>query len=130
MAALTAFADRAVQVKRDLITLLLDCRKRGRIAALGSPVRANTLMGFLRLDASYIDYCAERAGSPKIGLFTPGTHLPVADERRLIEEQPEFVLVNSWHIGEELMKKMRELGYNGTFIVPLPEPRLVPPSAS
>ncbi|MEN9558657.1 MAG: hypothetical protein RL141_1026 [Candidatus Parcubacteria bacterium] len=124
-AALNAFAQKAIQAKRDLLALLLSCRAKGRIAALGSPVRANTLMGFTRLDTTLIDYCGERSGSPKIGLYTPGTHIPVADEKRLFDEQPEFLLVNSWHIGEELMKKMRDLGYNGTFIVPLPTPRLV-----
>lgn len=127
--ALKTFADRAVKAKHDLLALLLDCRKKGSVVAIGSPVRANTLMNFARVDASLIEYCGERTGSPKIGMFTPGTHIPVADEKRLFDEQPPFALVNSWHIGDELMKKLRELGYKGTFIVPLPEPRLVPPTA-
>lgn len=128
--ALAGFAARAVTAKQGLMALLLDCRAKGRIAALGSPVRANTLMGFTRVDGALIDYCVEKTGSPKIGMFTPGTHIPVEDEQRLFKDQPEFLLVNSWHIGEELMAKVRQLGYRGTFIVPLPEPRLVPPDAS
>jgi hypothetical protein len=30
----------------------------------------------------------------------------------------------SWHIAEELMPKLRQKGFNGKFIVPLPEPRI------
>jgi hypothetical protein len=33
--------------------------------------------------------------------------------------------VLSWHIGEAIMPKIRERGYRGKFIVPLPEPRIV-----
>lgn len=129
VAALKAFASKAIQAKQNLMALLLDCKKKGRVVAISSAVRANTLMNFTRVDAALIDYCGERTGSPKIGLYTPGTHIVVDDEKRIFDEQPEFAIVNSWHIGEELMKKMRELGYKGTFIVPLPEPRLVPPTA-
>lgn len=123
--ALRGFAERAIQAKRNLMTLLQECRKKGRIAGIGAPVRGNTLMGFTRIDTALLDYTCEKSGSPKIGLFTPGTHIPVVDEKRLFEEQPEFALVLSWHIGDELVKKLRELGYRGTCIVPLPEPRLI-----
>lgn len=126
--AWAAFAERAIAAKRALMALLLECRAKGAIMAIGSPVRANTLMTYCRLDTALIDCCVERSGSPKIGLWTPGTHIPVEDEQRLLTEQPAFALVNSWHIGDELMAKLRSLGYNGTFIVPLPTPRLVPPA--
>lgn len=124
--ALQQFGERATHVKRDLMALLLDCGTRGRIVGIGSPVRANTLLGFVHVDAGMLEYICEKEGSPKIGLFTPGTHIPIVDERRLLEDQPEYALVNSWHIGAELMKKSRELGYRGTFIMPLPELRLFP----
>ena len=82
-------------------------------------------MGFGRIDRTLIDYTGEKKGSPKIGLYTPGTHIPVADESRIIEEQPEYLLVLSWHIGNELIAVMRKLGYRGKFILPLPTPRVV-----
>ncbi|MBU2219983.1 methyltransferase, partial [Patescibacteria group bacterium] len=64
-------------------------------------------------------------GSPKIGMFTPGTHIPVMDEEKLFKKQPEYALVLSWHIGEELMKLMKKFGYKGKFIIPLPKPKIV-----
>ncbi|MEK7655913.1 MAG: class I SAM-dependent methyltransferase [Patescibacteria group bacterium] len=123
--ALKRFAERAIKTKRDLLALLLECKTKGRIASVGAPVRANTLLNFAHVDASLLDYCGEKGGSPKIGMFTPGMHIPVVDEKEFFENQPEFAFVNSWHIGDELIKKLKDLGYKGRFIVPLPEPRLV-----
>ncbi len=123
--ALRGFAARAIQAKRDLMTLLQDCRKKGRIVGIGAPVRGNTLLGFTKVDTALLDYTCEKNGSPKIGMFTPGTHIPVVDEKRLFEEQPEYALVLSWHIGDELVKKLKDLGYKGACIIPLPVPRVI-----
>ena len=72
-----------------------------------------------------LDYIGEKSGSPKIGLYTPGTHIPVVDEKEIVKNQPDYVLVLSWHIGDELMGIMRKLGYKGKFIIPLPKPKIV-----
>ena len=101
-------------------------KKEGaRIVTIGAPARGNSLLNFVKIDQDLIDYACEKGGSPKIGLFTPGSHIPIVDEKKLFDEQPEYALMLSWHIGDELMKKLRELGYHGKFILPLPEPHIV-----
>jgi hypothetical protein len=55
----------------------------------------------------------------------PGTVIPVLEESRLYENQPEYAMLLSWHIAEELIPKIREKGFRGQFIVPLPTPRVV-----
>lgn len=120
------FASRAIRAAQRLRALLLACKEEGaRIAGVGAPARSNTLLNFARIGPDLLSYAGERAGSPKIGLYTPGMHIPVVDEARIVEEQPEYALILSWHIGEELMSKLREKGYRGRFIMPLPEPRIV-----
>ncbi|MCR4330620.1 MAG: class I SAM-dependent methyltransferase [Patescibacteria group bacterium] len=120
------FAERIILAKHDLVALLLKVKKQGaRIAGLGSPARANTLLGFTKITTDILDYACEKKGSPKIGLFTPGTHIPVFEEEKLFKEQPEYVLVLSWHIGMELIKKTKEAGFKGKFIMPLPIPRII-----
>ena len=51
----------------------------------------------------------------------PGTAIPVVDEAKLIADQPPYALLFSWHIADSLMPKLREMGYRGKFIIPLPE---------
>ncbi|MBI3635156.1 MAG: methyltransferase, partial [Candidatus Rokubacteria bacterium] len=67
----------------------------------------------------------EIKGSYKIGKYIPGTVIPVLEESRLFEDQPEYALLLSWHIADELIPKLAGRGFRGRFIVPLPEPRVV-----
>ena len=123
---LAEFAMKAHEAKNELQALLLRLKKEGaRIAALTSPARSNPLLNFTKIDHTILDYAGEKTGSPKIGLYTPGTHILVVDESRILEDQPEYVLVLSWHIGTELINIMKKLGYKGKFILPLPNPRIV-----
>ena len=55
----------------------------------------------------------------------PGTRIPVLEETILYEKQPEYALLFSWHIADELIPKIKKNGYRGKFIIPLPEPRIV-----
>lgn len=120
------FAQKAISVKQDLIALLIVCKKEGaHIVGIGAPGRSNTLLNFFKIDSHLLDYAAERRGSPKIGLLTPGMHIPIFDEQKVLKEQPEYALLLSWHIGTELAKKLRTLGYKGKFIMPLPKPRIL-----
>ncbi len=125
-ASLKDFADRAIKAKHALLALLIKCKtENAKIVGVGSPARSNTLLGFSNIDNNILDYAFEKSGSPKIGLYTPGTHIRVIDEKQFFIDQPDYALVLSWHIGEELIKKLRELGYKGKFIMPLPTPTIV-----
>ncbi len=72
-----------------------------------------------------MDCVLEVSGSLKIGKYMPGTLIPVQEEGRLYEDQPEYALLFSWHIADELIPKITAKGFRGQFIVPLPEPRVV-----
>jgi len=123
---LQQWAERIIRAKNDLVALLLRCKKTGaRIAGVGSPARSNTLLGFTKINEHLLEYACEKSGSPKIGLYTPGTHLLVVDEKQLLLDQPEYALILSWHIGEELIKILRKQGYKGKFIMPLPKPIII-----
>ncbi|OGZ04659.1 MAG: hypothetical protein A2648_01000 [Candidatus Lloydbacteria bacterium RIFCSPHIGHO2_01_FULL_41_20] len=120
------FAKKIMKAKQDLLSLLLELKKEGAsIAGMTSSCRSNTLLRFMNITNDILDYTGEKRGSPKIGMFTPGTHIPVVDEERIIKEQPEYLLMLSWHIGEELVKIMKKLGYRGKFIIPLPTPKVI-----
>jgi hypothetical protein len=115
-----------IQSKLKLSALLNTCRDEGaRICAISAPSRASTLINYVGLDDGIIGYVAEIKGSLKIGKYMPGTLIPVVEESRIFEDQPEYALLLSWHIADELIPKLRQNGYRGTFIVPLPVPHLV-----
>ncbi len=125
---LLEFKERVVLSKLELYSLLLGIKKQGKkIYGIGAPSRASTLINYVGIDDGIMDYVMEIKGSYKIGKYMPGTLIPVVEESRLYEDQPDYALLLSWHIAEELAPKIKEKGFKGGFIVPLPRPRILKP---
>jgi hypothetical protein len=122
---LVAFKRRVALSKLQLHALLCDIVAAGkRIYGVGAPSRASTLMNYVGLDRELVECVVEVKDSYKVGKYMPGTLVPVVDEANLFSNQPEFALLFSWHIADELMPKLATRGFGGQFIVPLPEPRV------
>lgn len=123
---LAKFRKDVVLAKLRLHELLLAVKREGaRIYGIGAPSRASTLINYVGLVDGVLDCVLEIKGSYKIGKYMPGTRIPVEEESRLFEDQPEYALLLSWHIAEELMPKLAARGFTGQYILPLPEPRVV-----
>ncbi|MDA0745022.1 MAG: class I SAM-dependent methyltransferase, partial [bacterium] len=120
------FARDVMQSKLDLLTLIGDIQKKGHaIYGIGAPSRASTLITYTGLDHEMVNCILEIKGSYKIDKYMPGTLIPVLEESKLFEDQPEYALLFSWHIAEELIPKLTEKGFRGDYIVPLPTPRII-----
>lgn len=120
------FRTRVVVSKLELNALLAELKKKGKkIYGVSSPSRAITLINYVGIDDGIIDCVLELPDSHKIGKYIPGTLIPVVAEDRLAD-QPEYAILFSWHIAEELAPKLRAKGFKGDFIVPLPIPRILP----
>jgi hypothetical protein len=124
--AFATFRRRVVSAKLGLHALLHGVRARGaRVYGVGAPSRAATLMNYVGLDDGIVECVLEVPGSKKVGKYMPGTLVPVVDEERLVRDPPEYALLLSWHIADELCPKLKAKGFAGDFIIPLPEPRIV-----
>ena len=121
-----AFAERVTNSKLRLHKLLAESRDTGaRIVGVGAPSRASTLLNFVGLDRGTVECVYEVKGSAKIGKYMPGTNIPVMEETELYVKQPEYALLLSWHISEELCCNLKARGYRGDFIIPLPNPTII-----
>jgi len=124
--SLLKFKERIVLSKLGLNSLLNDIKKREeRVYGISAPSRASTLINYTGIDDGILDCVLEIKGSHKIGKYMPGTLIPILEESLLFKEQPEYALLLSWHIADELMPKLRQKGYKGKYIIPLPSPRIV-----
>ncbi|OGQ17632.1 MAG: methyltransferase [Deltaproteobacteria bacterium RIFCSPHIGHO2_02_FULL_40_11] len=120
------FRDRISQSKLDLYQLLHGIKQKGeKIYGIGAPSRSSTLVSYLGLDQNILSAIVEIKGSHKIGKNLPGTHIPILEESKLYEDQPAYAFLLSWHIADELAPKIKQNGYKGKFIVPLPTPRVI-----
>lgn len=122
------FAQAVQQLKRALRDRLQTIRAEGkRVVGYGAPAKGNTLLGFLELGPETIAYIADR--SPlKQGRYTPGTHIPIVSPERLLEDQPEYVLLLAWNFAEEVLAQQAEYRRRGgRFLLPVPEVRVIEP---
>lgn len=116
---LGAFAKHVQINKLTLLGHLEFLKKEGaKIVGIGAPSRASTVISYCGLDASIVDYICEQPHSLKVGRYMPGSDIPVVDERRLYEEQPEAAILFSWHLADTLIPKLRKNGYHGQIILP------------
>jgi hypothetical protein len=123
--AFAKFKRAVVDSKLGLLALLKEIKSAGgRVYGIGAPSRASTLINYVGLDNGILDCVLEIKGSYKIGKYVPGTIIPVLEENRLFSDQPEYALLLSWHIADELIPKLTERGFKGRYIVPLPAPRV------
>ena len=101
--------------------------KRGNKTVFGisAPSRASTLINYSGIDEQMIEAVVEVEGSYKIGNYIPGTIIPIENEALLFRKQPDYALLLSWHIANELMPKLKAKGFKGDFIIPLPKPKII-----
>jgi len=120
------FSNDIVRNKKKLLKLLSSLKKKNkRIVGIGCPGRCITLLAYCKINNKLLDYIAEQSSSLKLNLYTPNTHLQVLDEKYFFKNQPEYALILSWHYGKNVMKNLRNKGYKGKFILPLPDPKIV-----
>ncbi len=124
--ALDDFKEKVEKTKIDLLKLICQLKQDNkRIVGVGAPSRSSTLINYTGLDETLVDCVLELSNSHKLNKFVPGTRVPVLDEALLYREQPDFAILYSWHIADELIPNLKKRGYKGKFIVPLPSPRIV-----
>ena len=123
---LKKFRRDVVKSKIELYSLLSPIiRSDARIFGVGAPSRASTLINYVGIDDGILECVVEISSSHKLNKYIPGTKIPVLDEMILFEQQPEYVLLLSWHIADELIANLKRKGYEGKFIVPLPTPMVI-----
>ena len=124
------FADRVRALHDALAGLLISESAKGkRIACYGAAAKGATLVNYLDLGEGFFEFVAD-ANPYKQGKYMPGQHIPIRHPDRLVADQPDYVLLLVWNFAGEVMRQQtayRERG--GSFIIPVPEPRIVPPGA-
>ena len=112
--------------KKTLLQLLYQLKKDGkRIVAISAPAKGNTLLNYCKIDSDILDYVTER-NPLKIDKFTPGMHIPVFSDEKLLEDQPDYALILAWNFADEIIQNNSQYKKNGgKFIIPIPDPKII-----
>ena len=110
-----------------LLRFLIDARGPGkRVWGYGAPAKGKTLLNFCGVRADLIEATVDRSPH-KQGRYLPGVRIPVRAPEDLVAARPDFVLILPWNLREEVVGTMSVVrDWGGKFVVPIPEPTILP----
>jgi len=117
----TGFAAVVAEVKRDLLDFLIRVKRDGeRVVGYGAPAKGNTLLNYCGVGPDLLEYTVDRSPH-KQGHFLPGSRIPVHDPARILEDEPDYVLILPWNLADEIVGQMIAVrAWGGRFVIPIP----------
>lgn len=121
------FGERVAGVQSRLRRLLVELKEQGRsVAAYGAAAKGATLLNSTGIGPDVLDFVVDR-NTVKQGQWLPGARLPILPVEALLERRPDYVLLLAWNFAGEIVRQQqgyRDMG--GRFIIPVPEPKVLP----
>jgi SAM-dependent methyltransferase len=118
---------RDVEAQRAGLLELLESlhAERKTIGGYGAPAKGNTLLNYCGITTRLLPWTVDK--SPlKVGLYAPGSHIPVLPASELLERQPDYCLILAWNFADEIRAQQAEYARRGgRFILPIPRARIV-----
>jgi 2-polyprenyl-3-methyl-5-hydroxy-6-metoxy-1,4-benzoquinol methylase len=123
----SGFAVRTAAWRTRFVGLLRELKKSGAtLAGYGAPAKGNTLLNYCGITTALIAFTVDRSPA-KQDHFLPGSRIPVYSPERVWTERPDFLVILPWNLKEEIIGQMAGIrAWGGQFIVPIPEPRVIP----
>ena len=114
------FAHNVVRHAKDL-RALVDQHLGGKgLIAYGASARSSTLLNYLKLTSAEIDYIIDK-NPLKQNKFSPGANIPIVSyEVGMSKSQGKSLLLLAWNFHDEIVKELRQTGFKGDIIIPLP----------
>jgi hypothetical protein len=125
--ALRELQAQAGRTERALRDYLVAARAAGRVVlAYGAPSKASVLLCSSDIGAELLPFTADLSPA-KQGRRLPGCAVPIRSPEELLAARPDEVLILTWDIAQEVAEQLAVVAsWGGRFLVPLPEPHLLP----
>ena len=118
----------AQQIKKfcgELVHLVKTARADGKkVAALGASTKGNVLLQYCGFTNQDIEVVGE-VNPEKFGAYTPGTGIPIEDEKAVLACGYDYLIVLPWHFKQFFLQNKAFTGQNLLF--PLPRIEVITP---
>jgi len=110
-----------IKFSNKLNKFFYNLKKKGKkIYGMGAAPRACVMLNSANLTKNEIDLVGEVSKSLKCNKYVPGTNIMVKNEKKIIKDKPDYVVILAWHLKRRIINLLSKKGYKGNFIIPLP----------
>ena len=95
--------------------------KNYKIYGISAAPRGCVLLNSANFSNKQIKMVGEVPKSFKLNKFIPGSNIPIKNEKIIIKNKPNYVIILAWHLQKRLKKILVKNGFKGKFIIPLPK---------
>lgn len=118
------FASRVRAQREAFLAMLVRLKAEGRrVVAYGAAAKCMTMLNYCGITTDMVPAIGD-ANPRKQGMLCPGVRIPVVSPQALLDMDPEVIVIGAWNFKDEIIRTLRERGYRGEFLVPLPMPYL------
>ena len=111
------FQETVISMKHQISSFFSKNKLNGKkIVGFGAAAKASTLINYVGLSTDHIEYIVDR-NPQKQGLYLPGSHIPIVDENKLYEDNPDFIVIFPWNLKKEISKLLYSMKKERTKIV-------------
>ncbi|MDB4811997.1 class I SAM-dependent methyltransferase [Candidatus Pelagibacter sp.] len=123
---LKKFSDDIKKNRLNLVNLMTKLKlKKKKIIVLSTPAKGMTLLNYCKLDNDYINFATEKS-KLKIGKFTPGSNIPIYNDKKILKEKPDYAIILAWNFAKEIISNNKSfLKKSGKFIIPIPKVNII-----
>lgn len=117
-----AFQEKADSIKNDFIEFLITQKKLGKkVAAYGAAAKGNTLLNYAGVKSDLLPFVCD-AAKAKQEKYMPGSHIPIFPPKKLLNFDPDYVIIFPWNIKREIIDQLSSCGdWEGRFISFIPK---------
>ena len=117
------FQDKTEKIKDDLMTFLFNAKKDNKkVVAYGAAAKGNTLLNFCGIKGTDLISYVTDASPYKQNKYLPGSRIHVFHPAKILETQPDYVMILPWNLKEEISEQLSFIkSWGGKFIVAIPE---------
>jgi hypothetical protein len=106
-------------LKEETVTLLESLKNQGkRVVGIGASTKGNVLLQYYNLTPSHIE-CIGEVNKNKYNCSTPGTNIPIVNEKDLLDSKPDYLFILPWHFKDFFLSNNAFDEFS--IILPLPE---------
>jgi SAM-dependent methyltransferase len=122
----SGFQPKVDKVKNDLLMFLIEAKRSGKkVVAYGAAAKGNTMMNYAGIREDLILYVVDRNPLKK-GKYMPGSRLPIVNEEKIEEDQPDYILILPWNIKDEVIDQLSYAKkWGAVFVTAVPSLELV-----